>query len=180
MIIFLAVIAIIAFLLFVPVKVEIRFKNKKTDIRVKVLGIPIKRLPPAKEIRETHAHTKEMFEKDTKKFTQKLHDFAAAFKSAVRLTRKYVKIKNVEVKINFGTGEAASTAVSTGVLWPLVCGAVSAISLVAKTDKPTIEITPAFNECFFNYEGMCIISSRLVYITIIALKILLKIKSRED
>ena len=180
MIIFLAVIAIIVLLLFVPVKVEIRFKNKKTDIRVKALGIPIKRIPPAKEIRETHAHTREMFEKDTKKFTQKLHDFAAAYKSAVRLTRKYVKIENVEVRINFGTGEAASTAVSTGVLWSLVCSGVSAISYVAKTNKPTIEITPHFNECFFNCDGMCIISSRLVHITIIALKILLKIKSRED
>lgn len=180
MIIFLAVLAFLVLLLFAPVKVEIRFVNKKTDIRVKVLGIPVKKFPPAKEIKETRDHTREMFEKDTKKFTQKVRNFSAAFKGAVRLTRKYVKIKNISVKINFGTGEAASTAVSTGVLWSLVCSAISSLSYVAKTDKPSIEITPNFNECFFNSEGMCIISSRLVYITIIAIKILIKIKSRED
>lgn len=180
MIIFLAVLAILVALLFVPAKVEIRFANKKTNIKVKVLGIPIKKFPPAKEIRETRAHTKEMFEKDTKKLTQKIRDFAAVSKTAVRLTRKYARVKNIQIKINFGTGDAATTAVSTGVLWTVVCSCISAISLVAKADKPSIEITPNFNECFFNYEGMCIISSRLVYITIIVMKILLKIKSRED
>lgn len=180
MIIFLAVLAILVFLLFVPIKAEIRFINKKTDVRVKVLGITLKKLTPKKTKKDKEEQTEEAFEKDTKKFTQKLHDFAAAFKAAVKLTRKYVKVENIQVKINFGTGEAASTAVSTGVLWTLVCGCISAISLVARADKPSIEITPHFNECFFNSEGMCIISSRLVYITIIVMSILFKIKSRED
>ena len=180
MIIFLAVLAVIVLLLFVPVKVEIHFENKKTDVKVKVFGIPLKRVTPAKEVKESHEQARKLFENNTKKLSQKIRDFAVIFKTTAKLTRRYAKVENISIRINFGTGDAATTAVSTGVLWSLVCGCVSAVSLVARAEKPSIEITPAFNECFFNSEGMCIISSRLVYITIIAIKILIKIKTRED
>ncbi len=177
MIILGTVLLIFILILFIPVSAEFKIKNTDVKVSIKILGIPIKKIKTKKK--EKKEPDKESFEKSTKSFTQKIKDFIKLYKTTVRLTKKYVKVKNTNVEINFGTGEAATTAVSTGALWAIVCGAVSALSHITKMDKPEIKINPVFNTALFDARAGCILYSRLVYIIIIAITLLLKIKEEE-
>ncbi len=177
MIILIAVLLVITFILIIPVCVEISLNNRDIRLKIKLLGIPIKKVVTKKSSNEEI--NKEKFEKDTKSFTQKIKSFTKIYRVTTKLTKKYVKLRDVKININFGTGDAAITAVSTGLLWANVCGLTSAVSHITKMDKPQIQINPNFNECYFNVSLGCILSTRIVYIIIIALA-LIKLKLKEE
>ena len=172
------ILILLILLLIAPVKVLIQYENEKLKLNVFLYGIKVFSLKkeeasPPKEPEEKV----EKFEKDTKKLSLKFSDTLNLCKTAVRLLRKYVSVKCVELRINVGTGDAASTAISTGILWAAVYNLLGIVGRIMYIDKHTVEISPVYVGQVFDATGKCIIKSRVVYIIIIAISILFKIKS---
>lgn len=177
----LAVILII-FILCAPVKLAARFHQKSAFAKLYVYGVPIYKLPP-KKIKETAEKPQDKvkeIEKKSESLGKKIKHFASLFKTAVKLIKKYVKCEKVELDITVGTGDAPTTAISTGVLWASVYTLLGIIGKIIFIDKHNVQITPDYANTVFNAKGECIIKSRIVYIIIIAITILRKIYSFKE
>lgn len=178
-----AILIILICILFLPLKVEASFAEKQLLVRCFVGGIPVCRINPLQkeEQAETAAPDKKAyeFEKNSKTLGEKIKQFAELFKTAVKLLRKYVSIDSVSIKINVGTGDASTTAVSTGILWGAVYGLLGITGSIMYIKKHDVQITPVYENTVFSFDGKCIIKSRIVYIIFIAITILMKIKSRK-
>lgn len=173
------VIILVISILFAPITAELGFKGRELSVRVLVMGIPIlKAKPKKKEIAEETTPEKkaEDFEKRTKSLAESLRRFSGLCKTSVRLLRKYTRIKDISISINVGTGDAAVTAVSTGALWAAVYTLLGIAGSVIYIDKHNVNIVPDYTQPLFNAEGKCIIKSRIAYIIIIAITVLIKIK----
>lgn len=179
-----AVLAVIALLvvLMLPVRLFVSFSGREVNFFIKVAGITVfKNKKHKKAQAEPHRNEseKKSFEKHTETLTGRIRAYAAACKTAVRLTRKYVRVENARVFVSVGTGDAALTAVAVGAMWALLSGAMSAVGSVSVLDKPKIDVSPEYQNAFFKAEGGCIISSRIVYIIIIAFETKRKLKPKK-
>lgn len=177
-----AILIILICILFLPLKVVASYKEKKTAVRIYLGGVRVFRLK-LKEKGEKPSKTPdekvEKLEKDTRSLGEKIKHFADIFKTAVRLLRRYVSIHNINLKIDVGTGEAATTAVSSGVLWGAIYGLLGIIGSIVYINRHNVKINPVYTNAAFSIEGECIIKSRIAYIIFIAITILIKIKSRK-
>ncbi len=173
---------IIAIILCVPVKADLSFKDKRMGGRIFLWKIPIYKISFADKkekgkVRKSPEEKAKTFEKSSKKLGERIKEFASLCRTAVRLIRKFVRLENISVNICIGTGEAATTAISTGALWAAVYALLGAIGRIMFIDKHDVKINPEYSRAVFTAEGKCIIRSRIVYIIIIAITILIKIKS---
>ena len=91
---------------------------------------------------------------------------------------KYLNVKELTVNLTVGTGDAATTAVSVGVLWGIVYNFIGALGLFLYIDNPNVSVNPDYSESKFKSKVQCIISTRIVYIIIIMISILIKNKVR--
>ena len=182
------VIILVIFILCAPVAAELSFMEKELLVRVTLWGIPVLKLKPKKKKKETiknktpEEKTKS-FEKKTKNLGERLRRFAHICKTSARLLRKYTRIKDFSINIRVGTGDAAITAVSTGALWAAVYTLLGIVGTIIYIDRHNVNIIPDYAQSLFNAEGKCIIKSRIAYIIIIAITILIKInhlKGKEE
>ena len=184
-----AILLILIFILFAPLRVELYFNQSKLKVKVflsgvKVFGINFGKKgknstekKPEKE-KTTEEKVKKL-EKDCMSLSEKIDYYSNLFNTAVKLLRKYVGIKNLSVRIEAGTGEAPSTAICVGVLWGLVYSLLGTIGSVIYIDNHNVEITPKYEGAVFSADGKCIIKSTIAYIIFIAITILMKLKSRK-
>lgn len=178
MIVAIIILAILVLLLIAPLKVLIQYEDGDFKLNVYFYGIKVFSLKEKeKETSDEPEKKAEKFKDDTNKLAFKLSDIIDLYKTSVRLLKKYVSIVSVKLKIKVGTGDAATTAISTGALWAVVYNLLGIVGRIMYIDKHKVEITPDYSKASFNAEGECIIKSRVVYIIIIAITILFKIKS---
>lgn len=180
-----AAVIILIFILCAPVRAQLSFKDQKASGKVYIWKIPIykKSVKEKKEEGKTKNPPEEKvktFEKSSKKLSERIKEFSELRRSSVRLIKKYVKLENVSVEILFGTGEAASTAIGIGLLWGAVYGVLGNLGRIIFVNKHDVKINPDYQKATFKTEGKCIIRSRVVYIIIIAITILIKIKFRRN
>ena len=181
-----AVLAIVVCILFLPLKIKAYYKEKQLKIAVFILGIPIYRLNPDIKSKNKEKSSKsnspervEDVEKDVLTLTERIEHYAEIYSSTVKLLRKYVGIDKVELKIDIGTGDAATTAVGTGLLWSAAYRLISIIGSIMYIDNHNVQINPIYTNTAFSLDGKCIIKSKIAYIIFIAITILMKIKSRK-
>lgn len=178
---FLAVI-IIAIILCAPARAELTFKDRKAGGRIFLWKIPIYKIAfkekegKLKEQKSPEEKVK-VFEKSSKNLGERIKAFASLCRIAVKLIRKLVRIEGISVNICIGTGDAATTAISVGALWAAVYTLLGVVGRIIFIDKHDVKINPDYTRSTFLAEGECIIKSRIVYIIIIAITILVKIKS---
>lgn len=178
MVVAVIILLILVLLLVAPVKALLRYENGEFKLNAYLYGIKVYSLKKKEKKTPKEPEAKaEKFEKDTNKLALKLLDVLDLYKTAVRLLKKFVSIALVKVKVRVGTGDAATTAISTGALWAAVYNLLGIIGRIMFIDKHKVEITPDYSSASFNADGECIIKSRVVYIIIIAIVILFKIKS---
>ena len=177
-----ALILFIVLILFLPLKVEMAFTDDGRYIRLVLAGVPIYRLKPAKK-KKTPSNTPQekvkKLEKNSKTLGEKLKSFSDLCKTSVKLIRKHVPAELVDVKITVGTGEAATTAVTAGTLWGAVYGLIGILGKIIVIENHNVKIIPDFNNLVFSFEGKCIFKTRIAYIIVIVITILMKIKSRK-
>ena len=172
------VIILLAFLLFGPLKVVVTYKDGKTEINVYLYNVRVfKNKDKNSSDKKKKQTDSKQFEKETKFFTKKLKDFVSICKTAVKLLKKYVSAEKFRLDITVGTGDAALTAISTGALWAAVYGMLGVIGHIVYINEHNVQIVPDYVNTVFSADGECIIKTRPVYIIIIAITILMKIKS---
>ena len=168
-------------ILFLPLRAEISFNDGKLLANLKLLFFKIK-LKNNKDKKKKAATKKKseeaVFSDKLIRLQEKLLHFSDIYKKTSRLTRKYLNVKKLTVHITAGTGDAATTAVSVGVLWGIVYNFIGALGLFLYIDNPDVSITPDYNESKFKSNLQCIISTRIVYIIIIMISILINNKVR--
>lgn len=94
--------------------------------------------------------------------------FKYAYKNNSGKIRKAVFAKKINLHINFGTGNAATTGILTGALWSGIYNVVSFISSVITITEPNINVIPNYNEEECSVNLKCIITSRLVNLIVAA------------
>ncbi len=171
-------IVILICILFLPVRAELLYK-KEGRLKVSLAGITVYRKTIDRKTSETPNEKVEKADKEAKKLGEKIEDFKNFYKFTTKLLGKYTKLDEITIKIDFGTGDAPSTAVLIGALWGIVYGLIGRIGSICKIKKHNVVINPEFNNTVFSFEGKCIIKSSIAYIIIIAITILMKIKSRK-
>ena len=179
----LAILVILIFILFLPIEIEISVKENKLNIKAVFCGITIYKYKYKKKDKPSESNATEKkiaeFQKDTVLLGTRIKQYANTFKSVVELIRKYVSIAKINVKIDVGTGDAATTAISVGTLWGAIYGLLGIIGSVVYINKHNVQINPVYANSAFSAEGICIIKSRTAYIIFIVITILMKIKSRK-
>ncbi len=181
-----AILIILICILFLPLKVEAFYKEKKLKIAVFIMGIPVYKLSPDIKSKKKENTSKENspkrveeVEKDVLTLGERIEHYAEIYNNTVKLLRKYVAIDKVDLIIDVGTGDAATTAVGTGLLWSAAYRLISIIGSIMYINKHHVEINPIYTNTAFSLDGKCIIKSRIAYIIFIAITILMKIKSRK-
>ena len=81
-----------------------------------------------------------------------------------RFVRKRFSLSQFELKVTFGTAEAASTAVLTGHIYSLSYNILALIDKLMYVDNPRVEVTPVFNDATFSANAQGIIRTRLAHI----------------
>ena len=182
MLVFAAVIFLIC-ILYSPFKVVILVNDRKVIFRFLLFGIPVgkynqKEKSNASGDSSTNDKVKET-EKSVITLSEKIKRVHEVFRTTVKLTKKYITIEDIILDIKEGTGDAASTAISAGILWTTVYSLISALGKIASINKHNVQITPVYSDSLFSVNGKCIIKTRIVYIIFIAVTILYKRKARK-
>lgn len=175
------VLVILICILFLPIKAELLYKEQ-AKLKVSFSGIPIYRKTLKKGEKQKDKLPREKaqkLEKNSQKLGEKIDAFREFYKFTTKLLNRYVKLDEIMMKIELGTGDAPTTAISTGALWGVVYGLIAKIGSICEIKKHHVEINPNYNGAVFSFEGKCIIKSSIAYIIIIAITILIKIKSRK-
>ena len=182
MLVFIAVILPVCIFL-LPFKVIIELNDRKIIFKFFLSGIPVGKLRQKEKNEDSKNVSTNDKVKNTEKsiitLSEKIKKIRELFKTTVKLTKKYIRIENITVDIEEGTGDAASTAVSAGILWTTVYSLISAIGRIASINKHNVQITPVYSESLFSVNGKCIIKTRIVYIIFIAVTILYKRKAKK-
>ena len=176
------VLAVIHLILFAPLRLILSFENSKFRAKVVLAGIPIytyKGKKDKKSIDEAVEDKVKSLEKDTLSFGEKIKGIVSASRLAAKLLGKYTSVKDFSLKLSIGTGDAATTAVSVGIGWAAVYNLLGTVGRIVYIDNHSVEISPDYSKQVFSADGKCIIKSRIVYIIIIAITILLKIKPQK-
>ncbi len=179
--IIIAILVILVCIMLLPVKAELFYKEQ-ISLRILFLNIPIYKTTLKQnenKTSKTPEENAEKIEKNSKKLGEKIDAFREFYKITTSILKKYVSLEEIEIKIDFGTGDAPTTAISIGALWGVVYGLLGRISSICKMKKHDVQINPHYNESVFSFEGKCIIKSNLVYIIFIMITILMNIKSRK-
>lgn len=177
-----AILIILIGILFLPLKIEASYGEKYIPVKIFIAGIPVFKFTPKKTQKQPDRSPNEKavkLEKDMWTIGERIKHFADLYTTTVRLLKKYVSIDSVKLQIDVGTGDAASTAISTGVLWGAVYGLLGIIGSIMYINKHDVHINPVYEKAEFSFDGKCIIKSSIAYIIFIAITILIKIKSRK-
>lgn len=176
-----AAVLILVFILFAPARAELSFKEKTTYLKISLFNIVIYKKKQIKDVNDSDTKTPyeraQKLEQSSKSLASGLKTYIEIFKTAVHYCNKYVSIEKLELDAKVGTGDAASTAVIVGTLWAAAYGLIGTIGSIAYIDKHEVKIVPSYTEAEFSLTSSCIFKSRIVYIIIIALTILIKIYS---
>ena len=87
--------------------------------------------------------------------------FKYAYKNNSHKLRKAIYAKKINLHINYGSGNAASTGIITGAIWAGIYNVVSFISSVITIAQPKINLVPNYTEKQCSAKCECIITSRL-------------------
>jgi len=177
------ILLILLLILFLPLKAVVNFNENKLLLKAKLGGVTVFKFSPdnvrkgEEKSKETSEEKVNEAEKKSQSLSQKIKYYFELSKLATKLAKKYILIEYVEIKIEVGTSDAPSTAISTGVLWGAVYRILGVLGSIMYIKHNNVDIKPSFDETKFSAKGKCIIKSRLVYIIFIAIVIFIKIKS---
>ena len=92
-------------------------------------------------------------------------DFILSFlMETKKFLRKKFKADIVNINVNVGTADAASTAVVSGTLYGVFYGILSIVDRFIFIPKPLVNINPQFNSATFTFSLEGIIKTRIVHI----------------
>lgn len=167
--------AVVLILLFSPFKIVITLNNSNTVLKYKLADVPLYK--SRKKFIDYFKSTEEKvyaIDKQSLTLEKKFKLQYNFWKSILKLANKYLTIKNIKININFGTSDAASTAICSGVLWGAVYRILGVVGSIIPIEKNNVDIVPEYNNEIFSITGKCIIEGKFVHIIIIKLAYMIK------
>jgi len=184
-VIVMAIIAVIvAIILFSKIKIFFEYKKLPgekiyTDLTIKIgfVKIPLGQKKKPEENPDS----------SNGKLLEKLKKYIKTFKTVKKIyekhrwhIRKNFVVDNLDFHIKFGTGDAASTGILTGVIWSFLYGVNGLVSTVGILKKHYFEVAPVYAEKGLILQGSTRISARVVSLLILALRIYITYKKITD
>lgn len=175
---------IILFLLFVKLNFyfEGYYNNNESKnftlrfyVFTKKLGFNIKFKETKKEKEKKEIEKKEgkdSFIDKAKRFKNNIGIFKNTFSASKGHIKKSVIVKNINLNIDFGLGDAAATGIATGVLWGVIYSAFSLVCHLFTVENHMFAVDPQFNKKITKINADGIIYTRLVNLIITAVVIL--------
>lgn len=166
--IILGIILLILLLLFIPIGIGAKYENG-AFVLVKVAffkkEIPINKLISGSKKKKKQKEEKPRKpEEELEKNIVGLDFILSLLGDFRRFVRKRISLYSFSIDIRFGTADAASTAVTTGLMWSLIYNLLGLIDKIMYVDNPKVNITPVFNEATFSTRAEGIIKTRLAHI----------------
>ncbi len=160
------IIAVLILILYIPIGVGLKYENGTfviVKIAFKNFNIPLNKVlnKPKKKGKKEE---KKKSEKELEKSIVGLDFILSLFGDFRRFVRKRFSLSQFELKVTFGTAEAASTAVLTGHIYSLSYNILALIDKLMYVDNPRVEVTPVFNDATFSANAQGIIQTRLAHI----------------
>ena len=176
--------AIIAILLFSPLKIIVQYREKKIKLIFKCAFLRF-------SVKDSAFHKKKKSEKSDKKPTKeekdgvsRLKKMQGGFDSAkdaldeiLDLVKHRAKFSDIYVRLRYGTGDAANTGIMYGAIWAFVGNVYAYLCRHFYVEFPTVELEPQFDKIAFEIEVQGIITTRLVHIIKCVLKLLPKLRT---
>ena len=153
------------------VKIEFSYSDKKLSVFLKILFFK-KKIRSNKKVKSTSKNKEAenegvLFADRLVEAQEKIRRFYEIHTKLSRHTKKYLNVEKFTIKIEVGTGDAATTAISVGALWAVVYNFIGALGMIVYIDNPDTEIVPNYQETEFKTNARCIISCRIVHIIFI-------------
>lgn len=136
-------------------------------------NIKFKETKKEKEKKEIEKNEgKDSFVDKAKRFKNSIGIFKNTFSASKGHIKKSVIVKNINLNIDFGLGDAAATGIATGVLWGVIYSAFSLICHLFTVENHMFAVDPQFNKKITKINADGIIYTRLVNLIITAVVIL--------
>lgn len=168
---------VVVLLLFSETTVDIGYKDKKLTVLIKNGFLKIRLYPKTNKTAENEKNEKKenseksYAERKIDGIKEKYEDYKKIIHLFLKSMRYRIKVKKLELGLEYGTGSAASTGVLYGVIWGLISGAYNTLSLFFDLKYPKVEIVPDFQKSKFDFTFSGILRVRLVHIINALIKI---------
>ena len=181
---------IIGILIFAEIKVYFSLKNEVISLTVKIWGVTLyklKKSDAAKKEKKKKEKEPEPKEDQQISLREKIHNLKDKFhhikhvlEVALEQISDKLKVEGLTILIRFGDGNAATTAIETGVLWGIL-GGLNAIlnNYLVIENSPDIQVIPDFNNKFIEVYADSIIKTRIVHIITIFTAVMSAYKNYE-
>jgi len=162
----------------------IKINADPDEIEVKIIAIKFKRISRKRKYEGIPPKNKENFTfDDIYEKIEKIKDFYKRNKGVIRDIKRYftnkIILKELNLDLGFGLGDAFYTGIISGVLWSLAGTAVSYVFNNIKTLKKHVNIHPNFNEKELIVDMRCIFSTKLAHIIVAGIKIFIHSKRKQ-
>ncbi|MDN4526605.1 DUF2953 domain-containing protein [Fictibacillus fluitans] len=146
-------------------EIKVNLSEKKLDFKEKSKGA-------GKEKRKRKSITLHTFLNSYHNYRHLLRHVAGFYRILKRFLKK-VTVSDVKWSSQFGLGDAASTAVATGLVWALKGNALGFIShFVRLKDVPSIGVVPVYQGMLTQTRLSCIISFKIGHAIVVMLQML--------
>ncbi len=176
------ILILLILIMLLKIKIEFSYSDKKLSVFLKILFFKTK-VRSNKKVKSTSKNKKA--ENEEALFTdrlitaqEKIRHFYDVHTKLSQRTKKYLNVENFNVRVEVGTGDAATTAISVGALWAVVYNFIGALGMLVYIDNPDVEIVPNYKETQFKTNARCIISCRIVHIIFIIISFLINKTNR--
>ena len=179
------ILAIIALLLFSPLKIVVQYREKKIKLifRCAFLRFSVKDSTFRKKKKSENTDEKPAVDAENdgvsriKKLQSGFDSAKDALDEILDLIKHRAKFSDIYVRLRYGTGDAANTGIMYGAIWAFVGNVYAYLCRHFYVEFPTVELEPQFDKTAFEIEAQGIITTRLVHIIKCVLKLLPKIRS---
>ena len=186
-ILFLIVVLLIAYILIVllsETKIEIKYKEKKLDLVITNCFLKIKLSPKSNKnkdkLKKGENSEKSEAERKIDGLKKKYSEYKEIINIFLKSMRYRIKMNKVELSLEYGTGNAATTGMLYGVIWGIVTGTYNTLSLFFNMDFPKPKIVPDFQNSKFDFAFSGIFRVRLVHIINVLIKIYFRCKKQTE
>ena len=169
-------------LLILPVQIELKFsatdKNAFSEYNVTIAGIEA--VNSKKQTKKKKVSQKGDTQNKKNK-SYKISDVINIYNVFSEDIHKLIEysannalvFKNIDIRIDYGTGDAATTGITYGIISGIIYTLTGIIDSVCGVQSKSIQLSPDFFNSLFTADCGCILRLRNVHIIIIAIKFLL-------
>ncbi len=148
-----AIILALALILFIPLKADVSYKEKKIkiDLAAGPFRIKMKKADKVKKKAPAEGEKKAGNEKKLS-FDDGINLLSALYESS-RAIRRTVKVEKLELSALYGSGDAAATGFLLGIAYAEIYKFIGLVSCIFTVNPPVITISPCYeDEPKFNLE----------------------------